>query len=66
MFFLLTDYVIVQGINAVYKRFISLVQKTFEAGPKNRPTFSQATHNREHCWCPINLKYLQKVFKNLP
>ena len=39
------NYVILQGTTTVYKRFISLIPKMFEAGPKITHRFSQAADN---------------------
>jgi len=43
--FLLANYVILLGTTTVYKRFISLIPKMFEAGPKITHRFSQAADN---------------------
>jgi len=44
--------VIFQGNTKRNNSHLSLIHKKFEAGPKNRSHFSQATHNWERCGCP--------------
>jgi len=48
------SYAIFQGINTVWKRFILLIQKTFETGPKQWASFLTSC---------TDLVYLQNVFK---
>ena len=42
-------------------RFVPLIQKTFEAGPKNRPRFSQGAHNLEHSLVSKTTSYIYKM-----
>jgi len=44
-YFCYWNYAIFKSISAVQKRFILLIQKTFEADPKKRPRFSRDTRN---------------------
>jgi len=53
-YFCWSNYAIFQGRNTVWKRFISLVQKTFELGPKQWASFFTSY---------TDLVYLQNVFK---
>jgi len=53
-YFCWSNYAIFQGITTVWKRFISLFQKTFETGPKQRASFFTSY---------TDLVYLQNVFK---
>jgi len=53
-YFCWSNYAIFQGITTVWKRFISLIQKTFETGSKQWDSFF-ATYG--------DLVYLQNVFK---
>jgi len=53
-YFCWSNYAIFQGITTVWKRFISLIQKTFETGSKQWASFFTTY---------TDLVYLQNVFK---
>ena len=53
-YFCWSNYAIFQGIATLWKRFISLIQKTFERGPKQWVSFFTSY---------TDLLYLQNVFK---
>jgi len=53
-YFCWSNYAIFQGITTVWKRFISLIQKTFEMGPKQWASFFTSY---------TDLVYLQTVFE---
>ena len=59
--FLWPNYTIFQWITTVWKPLMSLIQGTFEAGPK-RLVFHKL-HNWEHCWCPKQSSISIKVFR---
>jgi len=53
-YFCWSNYAIYQGITTVWKRFISLIQRTFETSPKQWASFFTSY---------TDLVYLQNVFK---
>ena len=55
-YFCWSNYAILQGITTVWKRFVSLIQKTFETGPKQWASFFTSY---------TDIVYLQNVFKSM-
>ena len=54
-YFCWSNYAIFQGITTVWKRFISLIQKTFETGPKQWASFFASYTDLSHI-CKMYLK----------